>query len=116
MPKKISKNYKTRNYKFLEADKGSIIILDTNLAHKAGLKILAIHTDNCWDTPSAIKNINNLISLKNVDYRCEVLNWNNFKRVQKIFIESGLPDIELPTDSAIQAVISRTAIKNGVKI
>ena len=28
--------------------------------------------DNCWDTPSAIKNINNLISLKNVEYHCEV--------------------------------------------
>ncbi len=36
MKKKISKNFKTKKYSFLEADKGSIIILDTNLAHKAG--------------------------------------------------------------------------------
>ena len=85
------------------------------LAQKAGLKILAIHMDNCWDTPIAIKNINNLIALKNVDYCCEVLNWNNFKNVQRTFIESGLPDIELPTDSAIAAVISRQAVKHGVK-
>ena len=34
---KISKKYKTTKYKFLEADKGSLIILDTNLAHKAGI-------------------------------------------------------------------------------
>ena len=87
----------------------------TYLAHKAGLKVLAVHVDNCWDTPTAIKNINKLISLDNVDYCSEVLNWNTFKNVQKIFIESGLPDIELPTDSALAAVIPRTAVKYGVK-
>ena len=87
----------------------------TYLANKAGLKVLAIHMDNCWDTPTAIKNINNLISLKNVEYHCEVLNWENFKNSQRTLIESGLPDIELPTDSAITAVISRVAVKHGIK-
>jgi len=86
------------------------------LANLAGLKVLAIHMDNCWDTPTAIENINNLISLENVDYCCEVLNWNNFKSVQRILLESGLPDIELPTDSAITAVLSRTAVKYDIKI
>ena len=33
----------------------------TYLASKAGLKILAIHMDNCWDTPIASQNIQNLI-------------------------------------------------------
>ena len=33
---KIPKNKKYKNFKFLEAKKGSIIILDTNLAHIAG--------------------------------------------------------------------------------
>ena len=87
----------------------------TYLANQAGLKVLAIHMDNCWDTATAIKNINNLIALKNVDYHCEVLNWENFKSSQRILIESGLPDIELPTDSAITAVISRVAVKYGIK-
>ena len=85
------------------------------LAQKAGLKILAIHMDNCWDTATAILNINNLISLKNVDYRCEVVNWKNFKTTQKILIESGLPDIELPTDSSIPATLHRICAKYRVK-
>ncbi len=85
------------------------------LAHKAGLKVLAVHMDNCWDTPVAIQNINKLISLENVDYCCEVLNWNNFRSIQRILIESGLPDIELPTDSAIAAVLARKAVKYGVR-
>ena len=33
---RIKKNKKNKNYNYMEAKKGSIIILDTNLAHKAG--------------------------------------------------------------------------------
>tara|TARA_Y100001968_G_scaffold146236_1_gene133708 strand:+ start:261 stop:1421 length:1161 start_codon:yes stop_codon:yes gene_type:complete len=86
------------------------------LAQKAGLRILAVHMDNCWDTPTSVKNIKKLISLKNVDYECNVLNWNKFKYLQRAFIESGLPDIELPTDIAIQSILNKTAIKHGIKI
>ena len=71
------------------------------LASKAGLKVLAIHMDNCWDTPIAAQNIKNLIDLPNVDYYCQPLEWHKFKKIQKAFLESGLPDIELPTDSAV---------------
>ena len=85
------------------------------LAQKAGLKILAVHMDNCWDTPIAIRNINKLIKLKNVDYKCEVLDWKSFKNCQKAFIESGLPDIELPTDIAILKVLNKYAIKYRIK-
>ena len=35
--KRISKNTKSKSYNFLEAEQGSLIILDTNLAHKAGM-------------------------------------------------------------------------------
>ena len=85
------------------------------LAQKAGLRVLAVHMDNCWDTPVAVQNINKLISLENVDYCCEVLDWNKFRSIQRILIESGLPDIELPTDSAIAAVLARKAVQYGVK-
>ena len=50
------------------------------MAQKAGLKILAVHMDNGWDAPIAIKNINKLIQLDGVDYECEVLDWNNFEK------------------------------------
>ena len=86
------------------------------LAQKAGLKIMAVHMDNCWDTPISIKNIKKLVSLPNVDYECTVLNWNKFRYLQRAFIESGLPDLELPTDIAIQSVLSKTAIKHGIKV
>ncbi len=85
------------------------------LASKYGLKVLALHMDNGWDTPIAIENIYNLIKLPGIDYHAEVLNWNSFKLIQKAFIDSGVPDIEMPTDIAIQAVLHKVASKYGIQ-
>lgn len=79
------------------------------LAQKAGLRVLAVHMDNGWDTPIAIQNIYKLIRLPGISYHAEVLNWNAFKTIQRAFIEAGVPDIELPTDIAIQAALHRVA-------
>jgi hypothetical protein len=79
------------------------------LAQRAGLKVLAVHMDNGWDTPIAIQNIYKLIRLPGISYHSEVLNWNAFKTIQRAFIEAGVPDIELPTDIAIQAALHRVA-------
>ena len=71
------------------------------LAAKAGLRVLAVHMDNGWDTASALHNVYQLIQLPNVDYISYVLDWNKFRSIQRAFLESGVPDIELPTDIAI---------------
>tara|TARA_A100001011_G_scaffold384918_1_gene458173 strand:+ start:1508 stop:2683 length:1176 start_codon:yes stop_codon:yes gene_type:complete len=86
------------------------------LASKAGLKVLAIHMDNCWDSPIAAKNIKNLISLPGIDYYCKPLIWNKFKKIQRAFLESGLPDIDLPTDSAIISTVYRVANLFNIKV
>lgn len=85
------------------------------LAQKAGLRVLAVHMDNCWDTPIASHNINQLISLPGIDYHAEVMDWSDFKKSQRMMIESGLPDIELPTDSALNIVIPKIAVKYNVR-
>jgi len=84
------------------------------LAQRAGLRVLAVHMDNGWDTPIAIRNIQRLINLSGVSYHAEVLDWNNFKRIQRAFLEAGVPDIELPTDIAIQAALHRAAARHGI--
>ena len=112
----IKKRNKNKNYDVLVGISGGVdssyVVLK---AQEAGLRILALHMDNGWDAPIAIKNINKLTKLKNVDYKCEVLNWNNFRKIQRSFIESGLPDIELPTDIAIQSSLNKYAIKYNIK-
>ena len=44
-----------------------------------------------------------------------MLDWNGFKAVQRAFIEAGVPDMELPTDIAIQAALHRVAAKHGIR-
>lgn len=84
------------------------------LAHRAGLRVLAVHMDNGWDTPIAIRNIYKLVAKTGIDYRAVVLDWNNFKAVQRAFIDADVPDIELPTDIAIQACLHRVATEHGI--
>ena len=86
------------------------------LAIKYGLRILTVHMNNCWDSPIATSNINKIISLPGVDYVCEVLKWDQFKKLQRIFIESGVPEIDLPTDSAILLVVMKVAAKFNIKV
>jgi hypothetical protein len=84
------------------------------LAQQAGLRVLAVHMDNGWDTPIALQNVLQLASLPGVTYQSEVLDWNGFKAVQRAFIEAGVPDVELPTDIAIQAVLHRAAVRGAI--
>jgi hypothetical protein len=85
------------------------------LAQQAGLRVLAVHMDNGWDTPIAIRNVFRLASLPGVSYHAEVLHWKSFKAVQRAFIEAGVPDIELPTDIAIQATLHRVAATHSIR-
>jgi len=85
------------------------------LAQQAGLRVLAVHLDNGWDTPIALQNVFQLAEQPGITYQAEVLNWNRFKAVQRAFIEAGVPDIELPTDIAIQAVLHRAALQHGIR-
>lgn len=85
------------------------------LAQDAGLRVLAVHMDNGWDTPISVRNIHRLIKLPNVSYHSVILNWNSFRLVQRGFIEAGVPDIELPTDIAIQSALHNVAKKFGIR-
>ena len=86
------------------------------MAQQAGLRVLAVHMDNGWDTPIALQNVFQLASLPGITYYSEVLDWNSFKCLQRAFIEAGVPDIEIPTDIAIQAVLHRAAVKYRIPV
>lgn len=84
------------------------------LAAKAGLRVLGVHMDNGWDTPVSLRNVLNLVKTLGIDYEADVLDWNSFREIQKAFIAADVPEIETPTDIAIQAVIHRAAHRHGI--
>lgn len=85
------------------------------LAKKIGLRPLAIHVDNGWNTPEAIKNIENLVTTLDLDFKTYVLDWQEFRLIQRSFVQASVINIEIPTDHAINAVLFKEAEKHNVR-
>ena len=90
----------------------------TYLAYKAkklGLRPLAVHLDNGWNSELASKNIRNIISKLGLDLETLVVDWNEFKDIQISFLKASVVDIEMVTDHAINAALFKIAAKNHIK-
>ncbi len=86
-----------------------------HLAKKYSLKPLLVHFDNGWNSELAVSNIKKIAEKNNFDLQTYVVNWKEFKDIQRSFIKSGVIDIELVTDHAIFANLFKTAKKNNIK-
>ncbi len=82
---------------------------------KLGLRPLAAHLDNGWDSELAVKNIEMVLKKLNVDLYTHVLNWEEFKGLQISFLQSSIANAEIPTDHAIVALLYKTASRNKIK-
>lgn len=85
------------------------------VATSLGLRPLAVHMDNGWDSDTAVKNIKNVARTLGIDYQSVVLDWEEFRDLQLAFLRASIPEIETPTDIAIPAALHRVAAENGVK-
>jgi len=85
------------------------------LVKQMGLRPLAIHLDNGWDSELAVKNIENILNKLEIDLYTEVLDWEMFKDLQMSFLKASTPDGEIPTDHAILSILYKMAAKFGVK-
>ena len=61
-----------------------------HLVKMYGLNPLAVHLDNGWNTELAVDNVEKLVKELNIDLYTEVLNWNDFKSIQKSFLLSSI--------------------------
>jgi len=84
-------------------------------AVKLGLRPLAVHFDNGWNSDLAVQNIKNACKKLNVDLYTHVADWEEYKDLQRAFLSSSTPDAEVPTDWVIFSVLFREAAKEGVK-
>ena len=84
-------------------------------AKKLGLRPLAVHFDNGWNSDLAVQNIKNVCNTLNIDLYTHVADWEDFKDIQRAFLEASVPDAEVPTDWVIFSVLFREAAREGVK-
>ncbi|HEY2847124.1 MAG TPA: N-acetyl sugar amidotransferase [Pyrinomonadaceae bacterium] len=80
-----------------------------------GLRPLAVHMDNGWDSADSVSNIKNLVRGLGIDYECVVLNWPEFRKIQLAFLRASAPEAETPTDVAIPEVLKSTAERYGIR-
>ena len=80
-----------------------------------GLRPLAVHMDNGWNSEKAVMNIKNVTRKLGIDYESYVLDWEEFKDLQLAFLRASVPEAETPTDVAIPAALHHVAAKHGVK-
>jgi N-acetyl sugar amidotransferase len=85
------------------------------LVKQHGLRPLAIHVDNGWDSELAVKNIERVLRKLDIDLFTTVLDWEEFRDLQISFLKASTPDGEIPSDHAIVAVLWREATRRGIK-
>ncbi len=79
------------------------------LVKQYGLRPLAVHLDNGWNSELAVKNIENIISKLNIDLYTLVVNWEEFKDIQLAYLKASVVDIEVVSDHAIFATMYKLA-------
>lgn len=84
-------------------------------AVKLGLRPLAVHFDNGWNSEIAVQNIKNSTKILGVDLHTHVADWEEFKDLQRSFLFASVPDAEVPTDWVIFSVLFAEAAQYNVK-
>lgn len=85
------------------------------LAKQLGLRPLAVHLDNGWNSELAVKNIENIVSRLGIDLYTHVIDWEEFRDLQLAYLKASVVDIEVLSDHAILATLLRVAGQRGIK-
>lgn len=86
-----------------------------HLVKDLGLKPLAVHLDNGWDSELAVNNVIKILKQLDIDLYTHVIDWEEFKDLQMSFLKASVPDLEIPSDHAIQSILYIIAKKYNIK-
>lgn len=82
---------------------------------KLGLRPLAVHLDNGWNSELAVKNIETIVTKLDIDLFTHVIDWEEFRDLQVAFVKSGVVDLEMLSDNAIVVSVYRIMKKYNIK-
>jgi N-acetyl sugar amidotransferase len=85
------------------------------LAYKHGLRVLLVHIDDGFDPPITTENINRICKTFSFDIIIEKPDKEQFADLTKAFILAGVPEIAIPQDNVLLAVLFKYAKKNNIK-
>lgn len=80
-----------------------------------GLRPLAVHYDNTWNTRIATQNIQRVLTKLGVPLHTHVVDNREIDDIMRSFFLAGVPEIDGPTDIALAETLYRAASKVGVR-
>jgi N-acetyl sugar amidotransferase len=84
-------------------------------AVELGLRPLAVHMDNGWNSELAQNNIANLVRGLGIDLFTHVIDWTEYRSLMQAFFDADVIDLELLYDNAMLAVNYRQAARAGLR-
>ncbi len=84
-------------------------------AKEWGLRPLAVHVDTGWNSPYAVRNIENLVKKLNIDLYTFVIDWEEMRDLQVAFLKSGVANQDTPQDHAIFAKLFSFTAENKIR-
>jgi N-acetyl sugar amidotransferase len=83
-------------------------------AVRLGLRPLAVHMDNGWNSELAQNNIANLVRGLGLHLYTHVIDWNEYRELMQAFFDADVIDVELLYDNAMAAVNYQQAARHGL--
>lgn len=80
-----------------------------------GLRVLAAHFDNTYNSRIAVENIDVVLDKLNIDLYTHVVDNIDYQKIYKSFFLASVPEIDTPTDIALATVHYQAAEKYNVK-
>ena len=85
------------------------------MAKELGLRPLAVHFDNTWNSTTAVENIHNVLKGLDVELYTYVVDNEEYDDIYRAFFKAGVPDLEAPTDIGLASTLYLAAEKYGIK-
>ena len=85
------------------------------LAKQLGLRPLLVHFDYGWNSEIAVQNIERAVQILGFDLYTHVMDWDEFKDLQRAYFKASVLDLDVPADHMIFAALYKTANKYGIK-
>ena len=86
-----------------------------HIALQQGLRVLCVHFDNGWNSELAVMNIENIVNKCGFQLYTYVIDWNEFKDIQRSYFKANVIDIEAVTDIAIFSALDILCHKFKIK-
>jgi N-acetyl sugar amidotransferase len=85
------------------------------LAKRLGLNPLLVHFDYGWNSEIATQNVQNAVEASGFDLYTVVMDWPEFKSLQRSYFKASVLDLDVPADHLIFGALFKTAKKFNIK-